>query len=70
MVVREREKTSCIENINRKGSSSCKQPALKQTVKQTKDFLYIPDFWVKMCNAHALVLALKYKGALALALAL
>ena len=47
-------------------NSEC--PALKQTVKCTKDFIYIPDFWVKMCNTHALALALKDKEALAPAL--
>ena len=49
--------------------ANSKCPALIQTIEQIKGlFLYIPDFGVKMCNAHALALALKYKGALALAL--
>ena len=47
-------------------NSKC--PALMHAVKQIKGFFYIPDFGVKMCNAHALALALKYKGALARAL--
>ena len=54
-------------NVPLLANSKC--PALMQTVKQIKGFYYIYlILGVKMCNAHALALALKYKGALALAL--